>query len=177
MKSEAEEPSDDSQNEKTVVDILAVKHPKKAPQTNEFVDTDRDDEQERVVKKPQKALKITRCPGTDDEQERVVIQPKKAPKTPEFVDTDSDDSDDEQELAVKKLQKESKASGLVDTDSSTEDEQGPAVKHPQKASKIPGRPDDEDPQETSPVHKHFHTSYDGGQCLNCFSRESFNCIY
>ena len=38
---------------------------------------------------------------------------------------------------------------------STEDEQGPAVKKLQKASKIPGHPSDEDPQETSsgPVHK------------------------
>ena len=39
MKNEAEELGDDSQNEKTVVDRPAVKHPKKALKTPEFVDT------------------------------------------------------------------------------------------------------------------------------------------
>ena len=39
---------------------------------------------------------------------------------------------------------------FVDTDSITEDEQEPTVKQSQKAPKIPGRPGDEDPQETSP---------------------------
>ena len=70
MQNEAEEPGDDSQNEKTPTS----KHPKKVPKTPEFVDTDSDDEQGLAVK-----------------------QPRKAPKTREFVDTGSDDSGDEQE--------------------------------------------------------------------------------
>ena len=89
----------------------------------------------------------------DDEQERVVKKPQKATKSPEFVDTDSS-TKDEQELAVKQLQKAPKTPEFVDADSSTEDEQEPVVKHPQKAPKTPGfvdtSPDDEDPQETSP---------------------------
>ena len=132
MQNEAEEPGDDSQNEKTMVDRPKVKHLKKVPKTPEFVDTDSDD--------------------TDDEQEPTAKQPKKVLKTLEFVDTDSDDepeqqpkktseySDDEQVPAVN-YQKCIVMCG-------TEDEQGPVVKQPQKALKIP---DDEIPQETSPV--------------------------
>ena len=51
------------------------------------------DEQERVVKQPQKSPKIPRFldidSSTEDEQESVVNYPKKAPKTPEFVYTGS----------------------------------------------------------------------------------------
>ena len=87
----------------------------------------------------------------DDEQERIVKKPQKAPKTPEF-DTDLDDLDDEQEPIVKiikNLQKASTITKFVDTGPSAEDEQKPVVKKLQKASKI----HDEDPQEISPVHK------------------------
>ena len=86
----------------------------------------------------------------DNEQERVVKNPQKAPKTPEFVDTGPDDekepavkcivmysTEDEQEPVVKKLQKASKIPKFVDTDPSTEDEQEPAVKKLHKGSKIP----------------------------------------
>ena len=58
-------------------------------------------------------------------------------------------TEDEQEPAVKKLQKASKIPKFVDTGSSTENEQGLTAKQPQKASKI----HDENPQETSLVHK------------------------
>ena len=103
MQIEAEEPGDDSQNEKTMVDRHTAKHFKKVPKTPEFVNADSDD--------------------MDDEQGR---QPKKAPKTPKFVDTDSDDTDDEQGLTAKHPQKASKASEFVDK--GTNDEQEPAVK-------------------------------------------------
>ena len=97
MKNEAEEPGDDSQNEKMVVDRLGVKNSKKALKSPEFVNTGPDD--------------------TDYEQER------QAQKNPDFVDTDSSTEDeqgpavnyqryvemhsteDEQEPAIKKLQK------------------------------------------------------------------------
>ena len=52
MKNEAEKPSDDSQHEEMVPMRSAVKQPKKAPATPEFVDTDSDDsdnEQEPAV--------------------------------------------------------------------------------------------------------------------------------
>ena len=61
MRNKAEEPGDDSQNEKTVVDRPTAKQPQKAPKSPGFVDTDSDDsddEQERIVKKPQKAQKL-----------------------------------------------------------------------------------------------------------------------
>ena len=99
MQNEAEEPGDDSQNEKTRADGPTAKQPKKVPKTPELVDTDSDD--------------------SDGEQEPVVEQPKKVPKTPELVDTDSDD---EQEPVVEQLQKASKTPEFVDTD--TDDEHG-----------------------------------------------------
>ena len=129
MQNEAEEPGDDSQNEKTRADGPTAKQPKKVPKTPELVDTDSDD--------------------SDDEQEPVVEQPKKVPKTPEFVDTDSDDSDNDQEPVAEQLQKASKTPEYSDNEQipavnyqkcivmySTEDEQEPIVKQPQKASKI-----------------------------------------
>ena len=42
MQNEAEEPSDDSQNEKTTVDRPTAKHLKKSTKSPEFVDTDSD---------------------------------------------------------------------------------------------------------------------------------------
>ena len=128
MENEAEEPGDDSQNEKTVVDRPVVRLPQKAPKSPEFVDTDlhdSDNEKQPVVRHLQKASKIPKFfdidSSTDDEQETVVKKPKKTPRPPEFVDTDS----------------------------SIEDEQGPTVKQPQKASKTLGLidpgPDDKDP--------------------------------
>ena len=65
---------------------------------------------------------------------------QKSTKTPEYLD-------DEEGLAVNYQR--------CIVMYSTEDEQEPAVKKLQKASKIPGRSGDEDPQETSPgpVHK------------------------
>ena len=133
MKNEGEEPGDDSQNEKTVVDRPALRLPQKAPKSPEFVYTDLDD--------------------SGDEQEPVVKKPQKASKIPKFVDIDSS-TDDEQETVVKKPQKAPRPPEFVDTDSSIEDEQGPTVKQPQKASKalelIDTGPDDKDLQETSP---------------------------
>ena len=113
MKNEAEEPGDDSQNEKTVADRPAVRLPQKAPKTPKFVDTGLD--------------------VSDDEQERVVKKPQKASKIPKFVDTDLDDSDDKQEPVLKNPKKAPKSPEFVDTDSSTEDKQEPSVKQPQKA--------------------------------------------
>ena len=115
MQNEAEEPGDDSQNEKTRADGPTAKQPKKVPKTPELVDTDSND--------------------SDDEQEPVVEQSKKVPKTPELVDTDSDDSDDEQEPVVEQPKKVPKTPELVDTDS--DDEQEPVVEQLQKASKTP----------------------------------------
>ena len=66
--------------------------------------------------------------STENEQEPVVKQPQKIPKTPEFVDTDSDDSGDKQERQPKKA---SKIPKFVDT----EVEQEATVKQPQKALK------------------------------------------
>ena len=82
VQNEAEEPGDDSQNEKTMVDRPIAKHLKKVPKTPKFVDTDLD--------------------GIDDEQEPAVKQPQEAPNIPRFVDTGSDDSYDEQERQPKK---------------------------------------------------------------------------
>ena len=113
MKNEAEEPGDDSQNEKTVADRPAVRLPQRAPKTPKFVDTGLD--------------------VSDDEQERVVKKPQKASKIPKFVDTDLDDSDDKQEPVLKNPKKAPKSPEFVDTDSSTEDKQEPSVKQPQKA--------------------------------------------
>ena len=90
MKNEAEEPGDDSQNEKTVVDKSAEKHPKKATKPPGFVDTDSDD--------------------TNQEQERVVKKLQKAPKPHGFVDTNSS-TEDEQGSTVKQPQKTSKILG------------------------------------------------------------------
>ena len=87
MKNEAEKSGDDSHNEKTVVNKPAEKHPKKATKTSGFVDTDSDD--------------------TNDEQERVVKKLQKAPKPHEFVDTNSS-TEDEQGSTVKQPQKASK---------------------------------------------------------------------
>ena len=69
MKNKAEEPEDDPQKEKTVVDSPAVRLPQKAPKIPKFVNADLDD--------------------SDDEKEYVVKKPQKAHKSPEFVDTDS----------------------------------------------------------------------------------------
>ena len=91
MKNEAEKPGDDSQNQKTVAERFAVKHPKKSPKIPKFVDTDS---------------------STKDEQESAVKQSKKAPKTPEFVDTDSSIKD-EQGSAVKPLKKAPKPQGFL----------------------------------------------------------------
>ena len=112
MKNEAEEPGDDSQNEKTVVDRPLVRLAQKALKSPEFVDTDLDD--------------------SDGKQETVVKKPQKVPKFLEFVDTDLDDLDDEQEPVVRHLQKASKIPKFVEIDSSTEDEQETAVKSPKK---------------------------------------------
>ena len=129
-----------------------------------------DDEQEHVVKQPQKSPKIPKFldmdSSTEEEQESVVHYPKKAPKTPEFVDTGLKNeqepavnyqrcivmysTEDEQELAIKKLQKASKIPRFVDTGSGTENEQELTIKKLQKPSKI----HDEDPQETSPGPAH-----------------------
>ena len=65
MKNEAEKPGDDSQHEEMVPMRSAVKQPKKAPKTSEFVDTDSDE--------------------SDNEQGPAVEQPKKAPKTPDLL--------------------------------------------------------------------------------------------
>ena len=126
MLNEAEEPNDESQNEKTMVDRSTAKHFKKVPKSPKPVDTDSD--------------------NSDDEQEPVVEQPKKVPKTPEFVDADSDDSGDEQEPVVEQLQKASKISEYSDNEQrlavnyqrcivmySTDDEQVSVIKQPQKA--------------------------------------------
>ena len=128
MKNEAEEPGDDSKNEKLVVDSPAVRLPQKVPRSQEFFDTDLDE--------------------LDDEQEPVVRHLQKASKIPRFVDIDSR-TDNEQETVVKKAQKAPRPPEFVDTDSSIEDEQRPTVKRPQKASKTLGLidtgPDDKEP--------------------------------
>ena len=130
VKNDAEEPGDDSQNEKTVVDKPAVRIPQEAPKSPEFVDTCLD--------------------NSDDEQERVVKNPQKAPKSPEFVDTDSG-TKDEQEPVVRHLQKVPKIPKFVDTESSIEDEQESTLKQPQKVSKTLGLietgPEDKDPKK------------------------------
>ena len=66
MRNDAQEPGNDSQNEKTVVDRPTVKQPQKSPKIQKFVDIDS---------------------SPEDEQERVVNYPKKAPITPELIRT------------------------------------------------------------------------------------------
>ena len=107
-----------------------VKKPQKAPKTPEF-DTDLDDlddEQEPIVKQFQKASKTSECSSTEDEQEPTVKQPQKAPKTPGSVDTDPDDSDNEQGPAANYQR--------YMVMYNTKDEQEPAIKNLQKASTI-----------------------------------------
>ena len=63
IKNEAEKLGVDSQNEKAMADRLAVRLPKKALKSPEFVDTDlddSDDEQEHIVKKKPKSTKTSR---------------------------------------------------------------------------------------------------------------------
>ena len=63
IKNEAEKLGVDSQNEKAMADRLAVRLPKKALKSPEFVDTDlddSDDEQEHIVKKTPKSTKTSR---------------------------------------------------------------------------------------------------------------------
>ena len=110
MKNEVKEPGDDSQNEKTLVDRPAVRLPQKTPKIPKSVDTDLDD--------------------SNDEQERVVKKPQKASKSLEFVDTDSS-TEDEQEPVARHLRKAPKMPKFVDIDSSINDEQGSTAKQPQ----------------------------------------------
>ena len=118
---------------------------------------------------------------SNDEQERVVKKPQKAPKSLEFVDTDSS-TEDEQEPVVRHLRKAPKIPKLVDTDSSINDEQGSTVKQPQKASKLLGiidtGPDDEDPKETSPglVHKELAKPAKRLLAANCTPAASYTHI-
>ena len=100
MKNEA----DDSQNEKTVAGRPAVRLPQKLRKSPESFDTDlddSDDEQQRVVKKHQKAPKfpgfVNTDSSTENEQGTAVKHHQEPLKIPKFVDTDLDDSDDEQE--------------------------------------------------------------------------------
>ena len=132
MQNEAEEPGDDSQNEKAVVDRPAVRLPLKVPKSLEFADTDSDteDEQEPVAKKTQKASKSD-LDDSDDKQKAVVKRPQKASKIAKFFDVDSR-ADNEQETVVKKPQKAPRPPEFVDTDSTIKDEQGPTVKQPKK---------------------------------------------
>ena len=65
---------------------------------------------------------------SDDDQERVIEKPQKASKSPNFVDTDLG-TEDEQEPAVRHLQKAPKTPKFVGTDSSIKDEQG-LIKNP-----------------------------------------------
>ena len=118
--------------------------------------------QEKKVKKTPQLKKAPRTPAfvdtesgsddSDDEQEATSKQPQKASKTSEFVDTDTND---EQGRKPKKALEYSfgEQGPAVNYQRcivmySTEDEQEPAIKKPQKASKIPGGSDDESPQET-----------------------------
>ena len=95
-----------------------VKHPKKAPKTPEFVDTDLGD--------------------SNNEQEPTTEQPQKASKVSEFVDTVSC-TEDEKEPAIKQPQKASKISGGSDDESPQETSPRPAHKEPTKKLRATSR--------------------------------------